>query len=101
MDVRVCVMCACACVHACCPAIGWMTPIVQPTTVQSSSPPHNSNPTLRCWVSAQRSAYRAECQRIAGMRPTYDGRISPERIERLNSIDFVWVPDKSRAAEYE
>eukprot|EP00957_Ditylum_brightwellii_P162067 12338723-Ditylum_brightwellii.AAC.1 len=44
-----------------------------------------SNPTLGKWVSNQRQAY----QRYLDNKPS---QITPERIQQLNDIDFLWEP---------
>ena len=42
------------------------------------------------WVRDQRRAHRAEQVRVAGQQPRYTGRISPEQVAYLDSIDFEW-----------
>ena len=48
------------------------------------------NPQLGNWVDNQRQAYRMRLQAGESKDDNCDTYISDERIEKLNSIDFVW-----------
>ena len=48
---------------------------------------HEENPSLGIWVSNQRTFYK-------------DNKLSPERIEKLNEIEFVWDAQKAQWLEY-
>ena len=51
-----------------------------------------TNPQLGNWVDNQRQAYRMRLQACVGesKEDSCDTYISDERIEKLNSIDFIW-----------
>jgi hypothetical protein len=48
---------------------------------------HEENPSLGIWVSNQRTFYK-------------DNKLSPERIEKLNEIEFVWDAQQAQWLEY-
>ena len=59
-------------------------------------------PKLGVWVMQQRAAYRMRQWILRGQTPRYrvTNKISPERIDRLNSLGFEWsvpAPDAAQA----
>ena len=63
---------------------------------------YRANPSLGCWVSAQRVAYRAAEARQQGKRPRCSVRISAAQIAKLESVGFIWHAGKaSRNAAWE
>ena len=50
------------------------------------------NPALGKWVQNQRAAYRSETARKDGRDPSTRGRMTLDRVARLDSVGFDWMP---------
>ncbi len=51
-----------------------------------------ANPVLGKWVQNQRAAYRSETARKDGRDPSTRGRMTLDRVAKLDSVGFDWMP---------